>query len=384
MRLLFQPGCKQSGLTFHNTQILLALKRTFTETQNIHILLPPNEQEPGLKDLLFNEYPLNSIIRFSDRSEIPSLVREVLKEGPSIVQCQGYADVMLLRPVKMHYGHLMPIVTTTHSFRNGNRFQRIPASAIQRMLYGKYVDYTIFQAHATMDIFVGAGGLLRDKRAGSIPLGLEIDFLNSPMRPDAAVGSPDIREFVDHNCQLVVWLANFSRNKGHFWGLPAIAPALKKYPNARLLLLGEGPEKESMENWVRSNRMGNQMLFPGRIPRKYVRWVLEHTSVAIACTQAETFGHLFTEPMMAGVPIIGTPTGIGKALIYDFLTGFCITWKDEKALCKSLDFILGHPDVGRRMGENARDLVKGWTWEAIAQAYVNLYCFLWDGIDSHT
>ncbi len=374
---IFLPACHGQGLTFHNTHCLCAMQGQARERGfRLQIVTTPKEQNPGLLDMLKSRFPKEDIHIVPDlRDSLTKCVGGILEQcGMAVVQVQGVRNVLALRKLKKHYGSKMPVVVTTHSFRLGRGWQRYVASFVQSLAYRRYVDFTIFQSSATADLFIGSARLLKGKRAGFIPLGLEADIAVNVRSPDVPVGDPDLHSFFgqDGHCNFV-YLANFSKNKGHHWILKAIEPLLRRNSNVRFVFAGEGKEKDFIGLRIRQLGLSGQIVLPGRIDRKWVPWVVLQCRAAIVGSRYETFGHNFLEPMTLGVPVIGTPTGIGKSVLMDYLTGFCIMNGDIPGFRRAVEYMISFPAEAHKMGLNAKQMVQGWTWENISASYLRLY-----------
>jgi glycosyltransferase involved in cell wall biosynthesis len=250
----------------------------------------------------------------------------------------------------------------------------------QFYLYKKYVDYVVFQCPYAARRFVGGGWLLDHNRGGYIPLGVEA-FSEELMttRPTEAVGCPDIRELLEEKGWFnFVYLAEIRPGKGQSWLLDALRPVLEKNPKARMFFLGGGRELlDAFRLKVAGYGLENQVICPGVIPRQYVPWVLAHCNAGLIPTRSETFGHCFSEPAMAGIPILGTRVGAGEYLIQDMVTGIGFTYGNSEALRESAQFFISHKEDVKKMGETLRDAVKTeFLHEKIANAYMMLYARL--------
>lgn len=375
--VIFLPACQSHGLTFHNTQCLISMKKQADVLNfRLHVVTVEKEQNLGLLDQLRKMFLGDDLHVVPDLQEsLSECVNKILEVcGGAVIHVQGLNNVLQLRGVKKQYGSKVSIVVTTNSFRHGHVFKRVLASAIQAFVYRRFVGFTIFQSSATADIFCGASLLLHGKHAGFIPLGLESDMAVNIQNPDVPVGDPDLRAAICVNgSSNFVYLANFSTHKGHAWILNGMIDPLRKNSNVRLIFAGEGAEKESIQQHVEHLGLTGKVLFPGRIDRKWVPWLISQCCGAIVGSRRETFGHNFVEPMMLGVPVIGTPTGIGKSLLMDYHTGFCVSSGDIKGFRCSIEYMIAFPEEARQMGLNAQQMVKGWTWDEIGSAYFRLY-----------
>jgi glycosyltransferase involved in cell wall biosynthesis len=68
------------------------------------------------------------------------------------------------------------------------------------------------------------------------------------------------------------------------------------------------------------------------------------------------------EAMASGLPVITTPNGPGD-LVRDGVDGFVVPIRDVDAIVEKLEYLRAHPEERLRMGQNARERAKMFTWE---------------------
>jgi glycosyltransferase involved in cell wall biosynthesis len=73
-------------------------------------------------------------------------------------------------------------------------------------------------------------------------------------------------------------------------------------------------------------------------------------------------GIVVLEAMASGLPVITTPNGRGD-LVRDGVDGFVVPIRDMNAIVERLEYLRAHPEERLRMGQNARERAKMFTWE---------------------
>jgi glycosyltransferase involved in cell wall biosynthesis len=102
-------------------------------------------------------------------------------------------------------------------------------------------------------------------------------------------------------------------------------------------------------------------------------------SLFSACTvlcvpsSRESFGSVVVEAWACGKPVIGGPAEATSELIADGVDGFTVP-QDPKVIAERLTRVLDDPALGRAMGAKGKEKVRQkYSWDAIAQAHVDLY-----------
>ncbi|MDO4670290.1 MAG: glycosyltransferase family 4 protein [Aerococcus sp.] len=75
-------------------------------------------------------------------------------------------------------------------------------------------------------------------------------------------------------------------------------------PNAKLVLVGDGPEREALEELVALNELGDTVLFTGMIPHEEVAKYYQMADVYVNLSLTETQGVTFIEAVANGLPVV--------------------------------------------------------------------------------
>ena len=150
--------------------------------------------------------------------------------------------------------------------------------------------------------------------------------------------------------------------------------------NLKLLIIGEGPEREKLRELTKNLEIENEIKFLGNIPNSEVPKYLAQVDVFVRPSLSEGLGTSFLEAMASGLPIIGTPVGG----IPDFLkdpsthsgqaTGLFCKVSDPEDIAEKINKILTDDDLRNKLIVNGRKLVEEkYSWDKIADQFKNLY-----------
>jgi glycosyltransferase involved in cell wall biosynthesis len=151
---------------------------------------------------------------------------------------------------------------------------------------------------------------------------------------------------------LIGYVGNLHKYKGHEVLLKALAEALKIEPRLRLVCIGEGPQREELENL--SVRLGikDKVLFAGF--HKCVPSLLCRIDLYVHPSLWEAFGMAILEAMAAGKAVIGSEVGGIPEVILDGETGILVPSNDTSALARAIIKLSSNKEIRTLMGEQGR------------------------------
>lgn len=376
----------RGGLSYHLLCNALAIREAANGVQRIVIASTPEEDVPGLWDRARKAFPEKDIFMLDDEDAAFTVgAQRALEQSERLViHVQGTRQLRAAAAIRDRARDRVRIVYTVHSFRNAT-WKRIPYCVMLRRELRRHADYTIFLSPAEIHEFIGSRRLLRDGRAGLIPLGVA----DWPEWRDRSPGEGQIdehlRDLLDQSDAFrFVYLAAFKSGKGHMWLMKAAAEVLRNHEQAQLILAGWGDEAIRRAVAAEAVRAGirDRVCLSGGIRRDFVPWLLGRCHCAVMPSRSETFGQVIAESMAAGLPVIGTRRGIGAQVILDGITGYGVPYGHETSLRHAMGRLIGSPSEAARMGSQASALVQVmYNWAAIAKAHLTVYASIFNNAD---
>ncbi len=158
---------------------------------------------------------------------------------------------------------------------------------------------------------------------------------------------------LDERHRVVAVAAVLREEKDHQTILRAIARLTSLVPHLKLLLIGEGPERQRLQALARELGIGERVIFLGS--RADAAELLACADVVtLASYTIECFPYAILEAMAMRRPAVCTAVGGLPEMIEDGVTGYLVPPRDPDALARALGSVLGAEDRGQAMGEAAR------------------------------
>jgi glycosyltransferase involved in cell wall biosynthesis len=134
--------------------------------------------------------------------------------------------------------------------------------------------------------------------------------------------------------------------------LEAFAILGERHPAARLVLVGDGPERAMLEERARALAIDARVRFLGERPD--VDRLLPAMDVFVLSSREEGIPNALLEAMAAGRPAVATAVGGTREVLTDGETGWLVPAASPPALAAALSEALSRPDEARRRGDRAR------------------------------
>ncbi len=127
--------------------------------------------------------------------------------------------------------------------------------------------------------------------------------------------------------------------------------------DARLIIGGDGPERENWQNLVGQLGLDEKITFTGNVPDENLPQFYAQGDIFVlpSNSRAESFGLVLQEAMASGLPCVTTELGTGTSwLVRDGETGFVVSLKAPEALAEALNKLVNDADLRQKMGQAGR------------------------------
>ena len=173
---------------------------------------------------------------------------------------------------------------------------------------------------------------------------------------DAAVARQVKTELgISESARVIGTVSRLSPEKNVGLFVQAAQMVLGKMPDAKFLIVGDGPERATLEKQARALSIADAMCFAGQ--RADVPRMLAAMDVFVLASDTEGFALALVEAMAAARAIVATDVGGAREALPDGECGVLIPPRDATALANAVTELLRHENKCRALGERARERV---------------------------
>jgi glycosyltransferase involved in cell wall biosynthesis len=167
-------------------------------------------------------------------------------------------------------------------------------------------------------------------------------------------------------------LANLKPVKGQKYLIRAFARVLEKKPKTRLVLVGDGPDKDGLKDLAADLGIGDDVVI--KVSQENRFSVIDSFDVFVSSSLAEGFSNSILEAMAKGKPVIATSVGGNSEAVIDGVNGYIVPPADPDALAAAIITLLSDDETRRRFGGSGRRRVEEYfTLEKMVGKHEKLY-----------
>jgi phosphatidylinositol alpha-mannosyltransferase len=170
----------------------------------------------------------------------------------------------------------------------------------------------------------------------------------------------------------VLFVGRLERRKGADLLVRAMSSVQRRLPEARLVLVGEGPERSALERLARE--LAVDATFEGRVTEEELP--AYYRAADVVCSPArggESFGVVLLEAMAAGRPLVATRIDGYAELLNDAACATLVDVDDPAAIADAIGSLLANPDLSRTLGVRAASHATAYDWPIVARRLEDIY-----------
>ena len=155
----------------------------------------------------------------------------------------------------------------------------------------------------------------------------------------------------------ILFVGRLIFDKGIYELTKAFREISKRYPEYRLILLGEETEKDKLMEHLKNYGILEKVIFRGIVPYNQVADYMKVSEMLLFPSWAEGLPNVVLESMASGLPVVTTDVGGIPEVVVDEVTGLLVPPRDTDALTAAALRMIEDNELRQRCIRNARELV---------------------------
>ena len=149
--------------------------------------------------------------------------------------------------------------------------------------------------------------------------------------------------------------------------------------DAVAVLLGDGPLRPDLEQWVQARGWTERVFFMGYVPRKVLLSYTASADIGVSLIENVCLSYYYSLPnklfeyQQAGLPVIASDFPEMSAIVKGYDLGEVVDPDDVPAITAAIRKLLSDPDRYAQLRENAHKAAQRFNWETESRALLELY-----------
>ncbi len=182
--------------------------------------------------------------------------------------------------------------------------------------------------------------------------GINCDFNKEELRRDLNLDFED--KIIISSGRLVPW-------KGFNVLIKAFKDFNNKEPKSKLLIAGEGGEREDLLNLIKDLNLEKKVILLGRLDRELLMKYLKASDLFVLNTSYEGFSHQLLEVMALGLPLLTTKVGGNVELVSDRENGLFFDFNDQNKISELMFEFFSDSVLRYKLSENSKKRIEDFT-----------------------
>jgi 1,2-diacylglycerol 3-alpha-glucosyltransferase len=269
----------------------------------------------------------------------------------------------------------LPLIFTFHTqYREYTHYVPLPMETVQNFLknavdrwlqdFMRRCQHVIIPSESMRDILVNEYGLKDNFTV--IPTGIDLDAY------DQANGETIRNKRHWEKDIVMVSIGRLAPEKNWPTLIQAAALVLKEYPSFRLVQIGDGPDRNSLESLAKELGIKKRVTFIGSLPFAETPTYMKAANLFGFASVTETQGLATLEAMAAGLPVVAVDGSGTRDMLKHGQQGYLVD-NDPQALAAAIKKLLASPERMQKFAEAAYKKAQTFNIENLTERLLGVY-----------
>lgn len=204
-----------------------------------------------------------------------------------------------------------------------------------------------------------------------IPTGIEIERFYSENFKKEEITNLKTKLGFDKNDLIILFVGRMGKEKSVDFLIDAQSYIAKKYKNAKMLLIGDGPYLKEFKTQVNKLKLNDNVKFLGKIPWEEIPKYYQLADIFVTASKTETQGLTVIEAMAASIPVVAIDDESFNTVIIDDLNGKL--FKNKRQYKMMISELIENKDKRIRLSEQARISTEVHSSKYFAEKVLDVY-----------
>jgi len=175
------------------------------------------------------------------------------------------------------------------------------------------------------------------------------------------------------NGKTILFVGRLHPVKGVQYLIEAMAIIHQEMPDVKLIIVGEGIEREKLEALAKKLDLKECIQFAGQVPQEKIPLFMQQGDVFVLPSLSEGFPLVLLEAMACGLPIVATRVGGIPDILKDGINGYLVNTEKCDEISIKILILIKNEILWREISENNLLFVKKFYWGGVIERISEIY-----------
>lgn len=299
----------------------------------------------------------------------PSIITEIILGKYDVVILYGYMDFTTQIAFILSKLMRIPIILWTEGISSAETGLGRIASPVTDFIV-KSVDAIVVPGTLSKDYFISKGAL--ESNVFVAPNSVRNAFYISESQNYLSNRNKVQEELGLKDRKIVIYVGQIIERKGIPYLIDAFQKVSHDFPEAVLLIVGDGDQKCEIEKLCKDKKLQNVIFTSWLSDIEKIRY-LSIADVFVLPTNEDVWGLVVNEAMCCRLPVIATDAaGCSKDMIIPGQNGYIVEAKNPDQLYNAIKKVFSNKEVSYAMGRKSLEIIESdFSVEKMAQGFIN-------------
>lgn len=203
-----------------------------------------------------------------------------------------------------------------------------------------------------------------------VPTGIDLRKFRRKEGAEVYISELKQKYGIQPNEKVILYIGRISREKNIQEIITAMPEYLSNREHVKVLIVGNGPDKERLEEYAKGLSCRDRIIFTGEQPWDLIAKFYHLGDIFVSASNSETQGLTYIEAMAAGLPVVAKKDRCLEDILDDGYNGYA--FEDRPGFIRALDAVLNNP-AGIPYGQNSLLKVEKYSTEEFAKNVEKVY-----------
>lgn len=210
-----------------------------------------------------------------------------------------------------------------------------------------------------------------EKNVHIVPTGIDVERFHLEKLNKQKMEQIKQKWGINKNDFVILFVGRLAKEKNIEFLIDSQVNIIKKYPHAKLLIVGSGPDYEHYQKIIKKHKIESNVILTNAVPWKEIPEYYGIASVFVTASKSETQGLTIIEAMAASLPVVCVDDESFNTVIIEGLNGKL--FKNKREYRKALEGLIKNQEQLKVMSRQARITSESHSLKYYAEQILDVY-----------